>query len=270
MDFLKAYEELKELFGESAAKKLVELLSEMRESLMREEFDRLRAALDELRESHEKTNEELRKLAEAQRKTEEELSKLATRVDQLGKTVDQLAETVAQLTKRVDQLTERIDQLAEAQRRTEEELRVVITRVDRLTDRLDFTIERLEGLSDTVGYTLENQAFKSLPALLRRDFGIEVIGRLVRRYVALADGRVRQVNIYGRGRRDGQELLIIGECKVRPSRREVHRLAKLADELEKAEGIEVFKVMVCHDFPPEMENLIEELGIKGYWSYELE
>lgn len=68
------------------------------------------------------------------------------------------------------------------------------------------------------------------------------------------------MNIHGRGRREGREVLIIGECKVRPSQREVHQLVGLADELGRAEGVEVLKLMVCHDFPPE----VGELGIKHY------
>jgi len=33
------------------------------------------------------------------------------------------------------------------------------------------------GLAATVGYTLENEAYRCLPDLLRRDYGIEVENR---------------------------------------------------------------------------------------------
>jgi len=38
-------------------------------------------------------------------------------------------------------------------------------------------------MSDAVGYNLENQSYRGLPPLLQRDLGIEVDGRLIRRYL---------------------------------------------------------------------------------------
>ncbi|MGQ9570433.1 MAG: hypothetical protein ACUVUQ_06255 [Thermodesulfovibrionales bacterium] len=49
------------------------------------------------------------------------------------------------------------------------------------------------GLSDTVGYNLENSAYKSLPKLLARDFSIKVEGKLIRKYIEHPDGRYDKV-----------------------------------------------------------------------------
>jgi len=53
-------------------------------------------------------------------------------------------------------------------------------------------------MSDAVGYNLENQSYRDLPPLLQRDLGIEVNGRLIRRYLPEEKkGQYLQVNIHG-------------------------------------------------------------------------
>jgi len=56
-------------------------------------------------------------------------------------------------------------------------------------------------MSDAVGYILENQSYKGLPPLLKRDLGLEIEDRLIRRYLPTEKkGQYLQVNIYGWGK----------------------------------------------------------------------
>jgi len=41
----------------------------------------------------------------------------------------------------------------------------------------------LGGISTPVGFVLEDRAYQALPALLKQEFGLEIKGRLVRKYV---------------------------------------------------------------------------------------
>ena len=118
----------------------------------------------------------------------------------------------------------------------EEEIRLLSKEVRTLR-------ERVEGVSSAVVYTLEDRAFRSLPARLREE-GVEVAGHLVRRYVQVG-GKERQINIYGHGRHNSSEALILGEAKVRPSRKEVDRFLRLARRLAEAEGREAFLLFVA-------------------------
>ena len=119
-----------------------------------------------------------------------------------------------------------------------------------------------------MGYTLENAAYRALPAILR-NYGLEVEGRLIRKYVKV--GRVfRQVNVYGHARRDGERFLIVGEVKTRPSKKEIDRFEKLADALARKEGLPVFRLFVAHDFPPDIEEFLRSRDILPVWSYDLE
>ncbi len=176
--------------------------------------------------------------------------------------IHELAEAQKRTEERLNKLTERVDQLAEAQKRTEEEVR-------KLAQRMAFVEERLEGLSNSVGYGLENETYKYLPSILKRDFNIEVEGKLRRRYLDVG-GKRMQVNIFGYGRRGDERLLIVGECKVRMSNRELNTFLKRIKKIERHEGTKVFPVIVAHDFTPEMENRLKELGIAYYWSFDLE
>ena len=231
---------------------LLEEMERQREHLEQQvtktEFNELKAVVAELAEAQRQTQAEVRALAEALKETQAE--------------VRALAEAQKRTEQRLDRLEQVVAELAEAQKRTEEELQALIRRVDLLH-------ERVEGLSNTVGYTLENQAYRYLPRILRTQLGIQVEGRLLRRYVSI-QGTYRQVNIYGIGRRNGQRFLIVGEAKTRPSQREVDKFLRLVQNLEKQEGLPVIPIFVAHDFHPTVENYMKEKGVLPVWSYDLE
>ena len=157
-----------------------------------------------------------RKLASVLGVIYEDLQNTVTKVEfgELRGTVQELAE--------IQKRTElRVEELAEAQKRTEES-------VCRLADCLNDTIKQLSdtnkqisGLAATVGYTLENETYRRLPALLRRDYGIEVEEPLYRDYLTDDKGRDVEVDIPGRARRGDEKLLIIGESKAQLSKRDI-------------------------------------------------
>ncbi len=265
---------------------LLEEMERQRERLERQvtkdEFNELKAVVAELLASHQRAEARLERLekavaelTEAQKQAEARLTHLETTVAQLIEaqkqaearlthletTVAQLIEAQKQAEARLTRLETTVAQLVEAQKRTEEEIR-------QLARRVDFLHERLEGLSDTVGYTLENRAYVALPRLLAQE-GIQVEGRLIRKYVQIRK-KTRQVNIWGYGRRNGIRVLILGEAKVRPSQKDVDRFVKMAQALEEQEGMLTVRLFVAHDFQPAVEAYLRELGILPIWSYELE
>ena len=200
-------------------------------------------------------------LAEAQKRSEERLTRLEIAVAELTEAQKRTEERLNELAEAQKRTEERLNELAEAQKRTEEELQKLAG-----TQRLMH--ERLEGLSNTVGYTLEDRALRALPGLLRQH-GIQVEGRLTRRYVVVR-GRERQVNIYGHGRRGDEAVLILGEAKVRPSRKEIDRFVRLARQLEAQEQRPAVLLFVAYDFPPRIEAYLRERAILPVWSYELD
>jgi len=243
---------------------LEEIEKNTRETVKRSDFDELKAAFVELTRT-------VRELAEAQKRSEERLTKLEIAVEKLAEAqkrseerltkleiaVEKLAEAQKRSEERLTKLEIAVEKLAEAQKKTEETLNKLIKRVDIIE-------ERLEGISNSVGYSLENNTYKSLPVLLNKE-GIEVEGRLIRRYY-----EDNQLNIWGKGKKNGKTLLILGEVKVRPSRKEIDKFLRLVDTITKKEKKDAFPVFVAHDYHPNIERYLNEKGIKYYWSYELE
>ena len=127
----------------------------------------------------------------------------------------------------------------------------------------------LKEISDSMGYSFENRIYKTLPGILYDRYGIKVTGRLLRKYFPIGKKNI-QLNIYGHGKRNGEDIVIIGECKVRPSKREIARFKKYADKVAELEGKKPFYLFVAHDFPPEIEEFLRANNIPYIWSYELE
>jgi len=243
--------------------------------------------LEELAAAQSKTEKRLEELAAAQSKTEAKLEELAVAQSKTEKRLEELAVAQSKTEKRVEELAvaqskteKRLEELAIAQSKTEKRLEELAAAQSKTEDSLNKLINehvetrrRLESMSDAVGYNLENQAYKALPALLEKDLKIKVKGKLVRRYFpGTRKGRYIQVNIYGWGAQNGKRILILGECKTSLSKKEVDRFLKLTKYIVKLENIseeETLKIAVVHDILPPVVSYLESKGIKLYWSYDL-
>jgi len=209
----------------------------------------LKSAVKELTEAQRRTEERLNALAEAQRRTEERLERL-----------EKVVEGLAEAQKRTE---ERLNALAEAQRRTEESLRE-LTLVVRDLQR------QVGGIAHVIDFQLEDRAYISLPRLLKRDFGIEVKERLVRRYIKNKKGESVEINILGKGEREGKEIWIIGEAKANLSARHIEDFIDRLKDIKEVVGLEIFPIMVTYMTEPEVEEFANSKGIKVYYSYDFE
>ena len=278
LDTLKIYENLKEHLDEGAARAIAQTMGEIYES----EFMKLRVAVEDLMRAH-------KELADAQRRSEERLAGVEERLTRLEKTVAQLAEAQAKSEERLARLEETVAQLAEAQRKTEERLNQLaeaqarseerltrleetqmemIRQIEKLARGLRRTREEVGGLAHTIGYRLEDESFKALPALLKRDLKIEVIGRLKRDYVEVAPGKYVEVNIFGSARRNGEEFFILGEAKSQLKKKDVDRFVKKCNMLIPFLGKDQIRILVTYQTSPQIRRYIDEKGIKLYFSYD--
>jgi len=222
-----------------------------------ERLDRLSQRVEELAEAQKRTEQRLEELAEAQKKTEERLDSLSQRVEELAeaqKRTEQRVEELAEAQKRTEQ---RLEELAEAQKRTEQ-------RLDILTEKVEFLHGRIEDLSDSVGYSIENRAYQALPSLLEQQ-GIIVQGDLIRRYIG-----EHQINVFGKARRENQDVTILGECKTRLSKKEINRFERIVNRLKQEGKVvgEIVTIFIAHDFPPEVEAHLIKKKALYFWSYQ--
>ncbi len=170
-----------------------------------------------------------------------------------------IVKELAQAQKRTET---RVEELAQAQTRTENELRELVVEHKK-------TRRQLGGLSTTVGYGLEDKAFKALPELLKKDFKLVVRGRLKRQYVKENKGKEIEVNVIGEALRNGKKVVIVGESESQLSKNDVNQFIR--KKVKRLEGVfeEIFPVLVTYmTSAPDVERYVKEKGIALYYSYD--
>ena len=224
-------------------------------------YDFFREEFGIKREEFEKLKEVIEKLIFAQQKTEERLNQLTERVNQLTERVNQLAIAQQKTEERLNQLTERVNQLAIAQQKTEVEIKNLTITVKRIQ-------KDLGGLSHSVGFDLENRAYKALPHLLKEKFGIKVEDRLLRQFIEYPDGKEEELNIFGKARKNGKIIYIIGESKTHLSVKDIDKFKRRLLRIEKVIKEEKFPIFVVHSASPRIVKYAEENGFSVFFSYE--
>ncbi len=203
-------------------------------------------------------------LAKAQEKAEERLARLEDAVAELAEAQRRTEEKVEELAEAQKRTEEKVEELAEAQRRTEQELMSLTKTVKNLQ-------KEVGGISHTIGYTLENAAYKALPHLLKEEYNIELERKPVRQYLTNALGREEEVNIYGLARKGKEKVVVIGESKSHLSRRHVDAFLKKVKRLDPmfSKG-KKFLLMITHQSKPKVLNYAKEKGIRVYFSYDFD
>jgi len=186
-----------------------------------ENFQKVWKTIGELAEAQKRTEIRLNELAEAQKKTEQRLDSLTEKV-----------EALAEAQKRTEI---RVNELAEAQKRTEVEIR-------KLGIGLRRTREQIGGLARSVAYALENEAFRKLPAFLKERYQIEVIDNIIR-----AEIEGEEINILGQVKKDGQEMMLVGEAVLKlDDRRKLKLLSDKVQLVKETYGKGVIPIIITH------------------------
>jgi hypothetical protein len=239
-----------------------ERISELK--ITREEFEKLKIAVEKNSEAIEKLTSTVNELAEAQKRTEERINELAEAQKRTEERINELAEAQKRTEERINELAEaqkrteeRINELAEAQKRTEENVASLAKEVRNLS-------VEVSKLSDAVGFSLEDLGRELLPSRLR-EYGVEV-ERLERRYFFL-DGEEIEVNLYGEGLRDGRKILIIGESKSRIYSNDVEKFNTHAEKIKVHTAMEIFKLMFGFAIHPSALREAENFNIYLFTAY---
>ncbi|MCS7149590.1 MAG: chordopoxvirus fusion protein, partial [Caldimicrobium sp.] len=208
-----------------------------------------------------KTEERLEELASAQKKTEERLEELAS----AQKKTEERLEELALAQKKTE---ERLEELALAQKKTEEEVRLLTKEVKKIKFDLENVKDHVGALANTVGYTLENEAYKYLPKLLKEFYNIQVLGDLKRDFIEIAPKKYVEINILGRAKKDGEDLFIVGESKVQLRISHIKEFKKKLEKIREVVKIKLLPIFVCHQAKPEVKQFCSEQGILLFLSYQ--
>jgi len=188
-----------------------------------------------------------------------ELKEIVKELAEAQKRTEQRLEELAEAQKRTEQ---RLEELAEAQKRTEQELKI-------LASEHRITRQELGGLSHSFGYLLEDRAYKGLPEILYKQFGIKIKQNLKREIFPYKGNKKIEINIIGMGIQDQKEVWIIGEAKSQLKKKHVDSFIQkrfIYDDLFPGEK---FYVMVTYMTDPEVKDYAEKNGIYVFYSYEL-
>ena len=175
---------------------------------------------------------------------------------------NELKEIVKELAEAQKRTEQRLEELAEAQKRTEQELKI-------LASEHRITRQELGGLSHSFGYLLEDRAYKGLPEILYKQFGIKIKQNLKREIFPYKGNKKIEINIIGMGIQDQKEVWIIGEAKSQLKKKHVDSFIQkrfIYDDLFPGEK---FYVMVTYMTDPEVKDYAEKNGIYVFYSYEL-
>jgi len=175
-------------------------------------------------------------------------------------------ERFARLAEAQGRADEGFARLAEAQQRTEAAMQGLARAVT--AARSD-----IGGLSQTMSYSLENEAYRALPGLLRTLHGIDLADRFVRAEVA-----GEEVNFLARGRRAGKPVLVVGETKLRLAERPYRPEfaadvfgqleVKVAAARQENPGLDVVPLLVTHFASSRMLRDAEARGVLVIQSFE--
>ncbi|MDI6792792.1 MAG: hypothetical protein QME81_08010, partial [bacterium] len=203
------------------------------------ETSKLDKSMQELAEAQKETQKEtskldksMQELAEAQKETQKETSKL-------DKSMQELAEAQKESQKEISKLDKTMQELAEAQKDTAVEMQ-------KLTKGLNETRGELGRLSRSVSYAFENEVYRMLPPVLRDTYGIELKEKLIRTEIG-----GKEINILGKAKKDGKDILIIGEAKLRldERRKKPNVFEELEEKVLAVKGEykeEVVRILITH------------------------
>ena len=164
--------------------------------------------------------EENRRLAEGQQRLQETVAHLTEENRRLAEGQQRLQEIVAELAEGQQGLQRTVEQLAEENRK----MSVVLKEVNKKVGRLD----------EQWGMTVEGVAQLFLPRYLESEYGIKLKGRpgyKLRPMFFRLNGEWEQVDLYGEGTKNGEEICVVCECKAKIYGRDVLAFIKKLDRL---------------------------------------
>ncbi|MFA6222672.1 MAG: hypothetical protein WC647_10215 [Desulfomonilaceae bacterium] len=256
---LKIFNDLKQTMDPTAAEKIVDVIGsvyeELKNSVTKTEFNELK--------------EIVRELAERVSDLTKRVDTLAIRMDELTQRVDTLAIRMDELTQRVGALAKRMDELTANVSRLEHKVEDLVGEMKRMKVTMQDMKQEIGGLSHTVGYRLEDEAMKSLPSLLKRDFSIDTEGTLVRDYIEIGPKKYVELNIWGHGLRSGKPVEIIGEAKSQLKKRDVDQFLQTLKILEPLINKPIVPLLVTYQTSVDVRRYIQGKNIALYFSYQL-
>jgi myosin heavy subunit len=215
-------------------------------------LDRIEEILETLAAAQTKTEQRVESLAAAQTKTEQ-------RLDRTEQLLENLIKAQSRTEQRMESLAKAQEELAVAQKNTEAE-------VAKLANSLAGTRSQVGGLSRSMSYALENDAFRQLPKYLKTHCQLEVKEHFVRTFIG-----GEEINVFAKAKRNGEEVLVVGETVLRlDDRSKMGQLEKNVKAVKAQFKQEVIPLMITHIALPAILEKAQKEGVLVIQSFEWE
>ena len=201
-------------------------------------------------------------------KTDENFQKVWKTMGELAEAQKRTEQRLGALTEAQQRTEQRLEELAEAQKRTEQRVETLTEALKQLTLRVADLSVQVGGISNTIGYSLEDRSYPILKKVIQRDFGVDV-ERLFRKNIVYSRDRFDEINIYGEVMGDGEKVYVVGECKAQFGPNDVKKYVMLLERVGEHLGGQIISLVLAYHYHPEAEERLNSQGIKYYWSYEL-
>ncbi|CAK0773653.1 conserved hypothetical protein [Gammaproteobacteria bacterium] len=202
----------------------------------RGEFDEIKGIVKELAEAQQRTEYRMEKLAEAQQRTEYRMEKLAE----------------AQ-----QDLKQALKELSQAQTQTQQE-------IAQLNHQMGDTRSQVGGLSRSLAYAMENEAYRKLPTFLREHCGINIEKQMIRTFVG-----DQEINFFAHAQREGQSVLVVGESVLRlDDAGKLKQVLKQIEVVRAHQNVPLVPIIVTHFAHPRILAQAQAKGIIVVQSYE--
>lgn len=123
-------------------------------------------------------------------------------------------------------------------------------------------------MTGTLGYGLEDLGQWVLPAYFERTYSISGVKRCTRKFIKV-NRREVEINLYAKGKRNGETIVLLGESENRIGRTEVKNFVASLKVLESVLDKPTFHFLFGYWAHPSAEKLARENGIEVISSYQL-
>lgn len=136
-------------------------------------------------------------------------------------------------------------EITASQKRTAELLKQIGWSQARSKNSLRAMRREISGMTEMVGYRLQNEAGSQLPKFLADHHQIRITSKVIRQ-----QGGNEESNILAEGERGQTPVLIVGEAKSRPATQDIAQRERKVKQVEQhypaAAGRELVPVLVAH------------------------
>jgi len=216
----------------------------------KEDFSELKAIVQDIAVIQRRTELRLEEVADGQKQTDIKIGGLVDAQKQTDLKMGQLVDAQKQTDLKMGQLVD-------AQKQTDISMK-------KLALGLDATRSELGGLSRSVSYSLENEAYRQLPRYLLETHDITLTDRMVR-----FELEGEEINLFAKGSRNGKEFFIVGESELKLSSvGKLRQLEKKVSLVKKHYGGECLPLMITHFARPQVMDAATKKGIIIVQSFE--